>query len=225
MITCPRCQRSIAIPERLDPKGTLRCPRCRTDIPVRKLPPELSADAAANEEADDESIDASAEPASEGKSTVVRRRYYSRTRLPKSAAAKPVRRRRKPKTKFTRGDFVKVILGGMVAFPAAQLILWWGFGRDPFSLGPVVAPRAPFLVPRMLRGEDINLLALPETEPVNPNSSLLQGKPFRFERDPRTPVNTSKTRSIIPNQTPSPILENGGISPINENNDGTSLPK
>lgn len=137
---------------------------------------------------------------SDQKSKVVRRRYYSRTRLPKNVTpTKPRRRKRKRKTKFTRADLVKVILGGMMAFPVAQIILWWGFAKDPLQLGPTVAAGVPFVVPRPFRGGE----PLPiEEEPefvANPESNLLLSKPIDFSR-PAIKNNANPIQKGMPRQ-------------------------
>ena len=46
---------------------------------------------------------------------------------------------------------IKVVLGGMLAIPLAQLILWWlpgSWSRDPMKMGPKASQYAPFLVPK-----------------------------------------------------------------------------
>ena len=186
MTRCPKCKSNLRVPERGEPDSLVRCPRCRREFARREV---LSVPVATS----GESVGAGGEldwhyeipdeattntPADQ-KTAFKRRRYYSRTRLPKNALPKKKRRHRKPKTKLTRGDFVKIVLGGLFAFPVAQLILWWGFQRDPLRLGPQVATVAPFVVPRMLRG----LEPLPIESPkyvANPDTTLLQGQPFDF---------------------------------------------
>ena len=46
---------------------------------------------------------------------------------------------------------IKVVLGGMLAIPLAQLILWWlpgSWSRDPMDVGPKASQMVPFLVPK-----------------------------------------------------------------------------
>lgn len=43
--------------------------------------------------------------------------------------------------------FAGIIVGGLMAFPLAQLVLWWLAGQDNFELGPTVSKFAPFVVP------------------------------------------------------------------------------
>ncbi len=220
------------MPERIDPKGMLRCPRCRSDVPVREL---IASFREGNASAQDDSVNQDAltdhdnavnTSSIDQKSAVERRRYYSRTRLPKNATPlKRPLRRRKPKTKVTSGDFVKVMLGGMLAFPVAQAILWWGFHRDPLSLGPKVASAVPFIVPRTLRGGEQEIRSIPSDYQVNPKSTLLQGTPFRFERNPSKTDSASSMKITAPIPSPAPMNDTGVFRPIGENNDKTTPPK
>ena len=46
---------------------------------------------------------------------------------------------------------VKVAMGGMLAFPLAQLILWWlpgSWSRDPMHIGPKASQYIPWVVPK-----------------------------------------------------------------------------
>jgi hypothetical protein len=103
-----------------------------------------------------------------------------------------------------------------MAFPVAQLILWWGFARDPMELGPKVANAVPFIVPRAFRGE----APMPTDEPTNyvanPQSSLLQGRPFDFSRPPTKSNSRSiqqgmqRKRSVPNSNTVNPAPAGGG---------------
>ncbi len=60
-------------------------------------------------------------------------------------------KRRKEKFKpNSRKDLLKIIVGGLLALPVAQLILWWMFTQDPLALAPTVHKYAPVLVPAKL---------------------------------------------------------------------------
>lgn len=48
-------------------------------------------------------------------------------------------------------EIVKMILGGLMALPVAQIVIWWGLGQDPLKLGPTVGAKMPALVPPALR--------------------------------------------------------------------------
>src|SRR5262245_56732096 len=116
MIRCPKCKSGLSVPATDSSELVVECPRCRTEV-------ELYAGPAAGSESMVESTaelgqtNAIRSEPSDHKSKFVRRRYYSRTRLPKKLAAKAPRRHRKRKTHLTKIDFVKIVLGGLMAFP------------------------------------------------------------------------------------------------------------
>lgn len=60
--------------------------------------------------------------------------------------------RSRQKSENPLGMMIKVALGGLMAAPLAQLILWWGFSRDPVKLGPKVPSVIRWVVPKDLRG-------------------------------------------------------------------------
>ncbi len=90
-----------------------------------------------------------------------------------ATATRPVTRPRAKKKKANPVlAFLPVVLGGLIALPLAQLVLWWlpgGYQRDPFELGPKVGPYIPFLVPANLRGGAGNGAADPVEPPVVAN--------------------------------------------------------
>ena len=53
-------------------------------------------------------------------------------------------------------EIVKVVLGGLAAFPLIQMVVWWGFGRDPMDLGPTVRkiPGINIVVPKEFPNEE-----------------------------------------------------------------------
>ena len=48
-------------------------------------------------------------------------------------------------------EFVKIVVGGLLALPVAQLIIWWVIGMDPLQLAPTVSKFVPFAVPTKFR--------------------------------------------------------------------------
>jgi hypothetical protein len=207
MTRCPKCKSNLSRPGAGE---VVRCARCRAEFSVEEIygkseatAEEVLSPASASQDliygdANESAEAAAAENNKDEKAKYVRRRYYSRTRLPKKGAPPKRRRRsRKPKTKFTRGDFVKVILGALFAFPVAQLILWWGFHKDPFKLGKPVAQAIPLLVPRELRGEEL----VPESRDAyisSPKSNLLIGDPFDFPDPTKRRSSSAIQRGMSP---------------------------
>lgn len=219
MIRCPKCKSNLSVPDREDPEIVVRCPRCRTEVKLYEIP-EQGSDLGGAESTGFDRRESSPRVESDQKSKIVRRRYYSRTRLPKNAPPKKIRRRRrKRKTKLTRGDFAKIVLGGLMAFPVAQLIIWWGFAKDPFYLGPKVASAVPFVVPRPFRGES----QIPAEESpkyvAHPESSLIQGRPFDFNRLPAK-ANAGSIQRGMPRQFGSPSQEKLKSLPAGSSDDG-----
>jgi hypothetical protein len=51
-------------------------------------------------------------------------------------------------------EVIKIILGGLLAFPIAYLILIWGVGQDPLNLGPTISKSIPFAVPKKFQQSD-----------------------------------------------------------------------
>ena len=48
-------------------------------------------------------------------------------------------------------ELLKIVLGGVLALPIAQLILWWAFNSDPLGFAPKTSQFAAFLVPPKLQ--------------------------------------------------------------------------
>jgi len=69
------------------------------------------------------------------------------------------RSRRRPSSRrsaptSTTAEMIKVILGGLLAFPTAYLVVFWVFHRDPLEIGPATGKVVPFVVPEKLRKSD-----------------------------------------------------------------------
>ena len=60
------------------------------------------------------------------------------------------RKRRSPslgRKKNPKAEMVKMVLGGLLALPIAQLIIWWGLQQDPLKLAPTVDSVFPYVLP------------------------------------------------------------------------------
>ncbi len=53
------------------------------------------------------------------------------------------------------GETTKILIGGLLAFPIAYLLVFWVFQQDPLNLGPAISRVAPFAVPAKLRGPEL----------------------------------------------------------------------
>lgn len=63
---------------------------------------------------------------------------------------RPTAGRRKKKPSVI-GQLIGVVLGGALAFPIAEAIALWGFGKDAFNVAPMVPDSLAFLVPAKFR--------------------------------------------------------------------------
>lgn len=65
------------------------------------------------------------------------------------AWAEAVKRDARPKNQWV--EMAKVAIGGLMALPVAQVIIWWLIGMDPLNIAPAVARWVPFVVPAKLQ--------------------------------------------------------------------------
>lgn len=180
---CPHCGDSVTVPARARPASRVRCPLCTTEFTLdemmAKLPPTLELlDEPAGGYADMERSYAAHEGGDSDVATLVaagsgddialadaelraEKPSYSfdaagggtaTAEAPRKTVRTTPRPKKPPKNMMLEG--VKIILGGVMALPISQLILWWAAGKDPFDLGPVIAnnvPQIAFVVPEKLR--------------------------------------------------------------------------
>lgn len=59
--------------------------------------------------------------------------------------------KRKRKSSSPMAGIVQIVLGGALALPIAQLLIWHVLGKDPFELAPKAAAYAPWIVPYKFR--------------------------------------------------------------------------
>ena len=134
--TCPRCDEAVTVPAGVQPETRVACPLCQEELTgedfIGQLPPALVLlDAPAEvviEEPQDPAIDDDFDPekpfgevreADGGAAVVTRvRRASSAGSRKKSGGARQI---------------ISIILGGMLALPIAQMILWQ-LDRDPVKL-------------------------------------------------------------------------------------------
>ena len=178
---CPKCQDKITIPDGARENSNVACPLCRDEFllseVLQTLPPRLilldspaewsnmsdtkktSSLGIVDEIAKEtERIEVPAEesPADAEPDNSKQEGSFAFADSGESGAAEstPIRssRRSRQKSENPLGMMIKVALGGLMAAPLAQLILWWGFSRDPMSLGPKVPSVIRWVVPKDLRG-------------------------------------------------------------------------
>ena len=103
---------------------------------------------------------------------------------------------------------IKVVLGGMLAIPLAQLILWWlpgSWSRDPMDVGPKASQIVPFLVPKRYHvpGKKKSRSGDKKSRSQAPEKSVPDGLSKRSERLAKGPrpgsrwaTNRSRVRSM-----------------------------
>ena len=172
---CPRCREQVSVPENASPEATVQCPLCQEEYSfseaMAQLPPALIVVADVDQQpasviADDDQPgwpaldldgDGSDEAAAEDASPAAAFDFASgsaNTGTKSKAAIRPTSRSRAP-TGSPVKSIVSVVIGGLMAFPIAQLILWYlpGDLKRDFGAGPVVAQYVPQIVPARFRGQ------------------------------------------------------------------------
>lgn len=88
------------------------------------------------------------------KSSRSERSSSSSDRSSRRSSSRRSSRSRKPQQQDAGAvEFVKVIMGALMAPPVAQLVIWWGLGLDPLGLGPSVSKFLPPVVPEKFHGK------------------------------------------------------------------------
>jgi len=131
--TCPRCDEAVTVPAGVQPETRVACPLCQEELTgedfIGQLPPALVLlDAPAEIVTEDPSMDDDFDPD----------RPFGEVREAKGGAAVVTRVRRagsagtRKKSGGAR-QIISIILGGMLALPIAQMILWQ-LNRDPVGM-------------------------------------------------------------------------------------------
>jgi len=133
--TCPRCKEAVTVPSGVLPETRVACPLCQEELTgkdfIGQLPPALVLlDAPA-------AVEIETEVTSDSNSTFDPENPFGDVREAKGGAAVVTR---VPRTssggirgKGSARQIISVVLGGMLALPIAQLILW-KLDRDPVNL-------------------------------------------------------------------------------------------
>jgi hypothetical protein len=213
--TCPSCHESVTVPVEAQPDSIVRCPLCQEEFQLTEflsqLPPPLIV------------LSPTGEPLSDGTGLKAEKEEGRSSLFPQMAAPTaednvpafdfvpgsasteensgvdtsfaPLRRQKNPTI-----EIAKIVAGGLLALPLAQLILWWLPGewqRDPLQIGPDVGRVLPWVVPANFRpGEaaDSSTAAADRTSIAPDDSSK--------SRSPRNSTNGQK--SAAESQTKAP---------------------
>ena len=178
IVSCPKCQDRVGLPEGASPRATVRCPLCQeafllSEI-LERMPPTLvvvedpdapasatapaspGAAGALDEAVAEELAPAGAEPIAAAPAFSIQP-----TVAPAApTAAAPRRRRAAARARGPKSpakEVVKIVLGGMAGLAIGQLILWWlpwaNWRKDPIGLGPKISQFAPWIVPEQFHSK------------------------------------------------------------------------
>ena len=177
---CPRCREQVSVPEDASREATVRCPLCQEEYSIvealAQLPPTLIivADVGvtpASVMADDEESAWSAfdldgddtdEVAVDSRDAMTSAAAFDFASGPTTSTTKPKAAIRSSSRPRKKGNPIKtvlsIVIGGLMAFPIAQLILWYlpGDLKRDFGAGPIVAQYVPAIVPAKFRGSTAN---------------------------------------------------------------------
>lgn len=174
---CPRCSEQVSVPESASREATVRCPLCQDEYSLAEalaqLPPSLivvsdfgqmEAPGTVDDEdsewgalnLDDDAVEEVALAPMEAAASAAPFDFTSGSAPADGkakAAIRPSSRARKPKGSPIK-SILSIVLGGLMAFPIAQLILWYlpGDWKRDFGAGPIVAQYVPQIVPAKFRG-------------------------------------------------------------------------
>jgi hypothetical protein len=162
-VNCPRCTGLFRLPPGISVKTVIVCPHCQSDLGVddllNEIPvAEISKDSPVLSEkhAEDTAKTPVIEPSKyaidEGEFTIPKPLKTARR---SGRSHHPPRKRTTTKVPFARPkqgkiEWLKIALGGLLALPIAQIILWWVFAVDPLNLSHRVHAWVPVLVPPAL---------------------------------------------------------------------------
>ncbi len=172
--SCPSCHESVTVPVNAQADAIVRCPLCQEQFQLKEflaqLPPPLivlspagSPQESATDTGTSAEADASIFPQSDASSSAPQVPAFDF--FPESAPREEnvgvdssyttVRRQKNPSI-----EIAKVVAGGLLALPLAQLILWWLPGkwqRDPLQIGPSVGRVVPWVVPENFRSAELTV--------------------------------------------------------------------
>jgi hypothetical protein len=156
------------------------------------------------------------------------------------AAAQPITRAPRRPAKKPAVEIAKIVAGGLLAIPLAQLILWWLPGRwqrDPLKIGPTVGQYVPWVVPPNYRPAgvadeaptdgDSTPIRRPSSEarrPLDklrlPAENLSTSADSQVGRDtPQSPVAAPDAGSELPKESKSPAAVAADSIPSGESSD------
>ncbi len=203
--SCPSCRERVTVPVDATPECIVRCPLCHEEFKLEaflaQLPPALivlredkeAADQPTAEEGllwDDSSshllasLNLADTPAEAHDSVPAFDFSPGSTADNGQEGAIGVTRRAGRRQKNSTVEVLKIVAGGLLAIPAAQLILWWfvpsDWKRDLLGIGPAVSRVVPWIVPQKFRAPEDLITREPSFERgFDASSSQLQRRRAR----------------------------------------------
>ncbi len=209
-VSCLECGKPFRLPDNISEIESLECPHCQQNLLMNDilnvLADELQIPTAAVVKAKEqqagetratgEAVEPAGEPApqirheiDEGEysipkplKTAMRRRHLSEREIARRRKLSEKKREFQKKSGGP-GEWIRVVFGGVLALPVAQLILWWAFALDPFTLAPTVARFVPLIVPAsVLPEEEAHQSADKGNRDMPPNQTMHDdGIPYSIE--------------------------------------------
>jgi hypothetical protein len=172
IIPCPDCDGNVRIPEGVSIPINVRCPRCQHEFELGEW---LDAwvpmlEIVSNGEVDEDTIlaidvqrdERNFEPANKvsdvrvskprftSETSAISRANNGKRKSGRRSSRQRSRSSLRPKRKDGKAELIKMVCGGLLALPVAQLIIWWALHKDPLKLAPIVERVAPVLIPKVL---------------------------------------------------------------------------
>jgi uncharacterized protein YbaR (Trm112 family) len=176
IVTCPVCHRAITVFMDTAPESEMCCPLCNSEFSFQDvldaMPPmlQLAAEVRNSQELQLQPEDAKftfdeiPAPPVPRKSTAAARRRKRKSESESSKRTADLKNKgpwdtktaRKRKAAYKKADPMRegilFVIGGLMALPVGQLLIWWVLGKDPLNFGPPVSSVAGFVVPEKFHG-------------------------------------------------------------------------
>lgn len=208
---CKACESEIRLPTNVKDTAKIQCPLCQSTFRISDVTgPPVATIITEEEEAvgvEIESVpvvDRVVSDGDQGMDAIVPAPSYATTTATGRAKAQGIQidstdrkqKARKSGSKSSKrafvkkrskaSDFLKFVLGAVLAVPVAQLVLWWLFAQDPLGIAPTVGKYVPFIVPaKVLPAESRDIEPTTRnSDPDAPNSFRVINKPKKFDTRP-----------------------------------------
>lgn len=150
--SCPRCREEVTLPSgTVRPEASVSCPLCKEEFPLSevlsKLPPQLVVVGRTVLKSPPLKLEkrASEFDAVGGDAVGPTDEAFGFDAY--DTSPRPKRSNRRQRTRSPLRAAVGIFGGGILGLLLAVGILWWGFEKDPFEIGPPVSRYAPWIVP------------------------------------------------------------------------------